>query len=87
MLTEIREPTRRTKFLYRALLTVKVSERRLLEIAQELNLTIGPRTWGNAELSAVNHVILALRYYATGTLSKLDKKAVCLWQSNDSIKQ
>ena len=43
------------------------------EIAQELKLAIKPGTGRNA---AVNQVILALRYYATGTLLNLDKSSV-----------
>ena len=51
-----------------------------------LNPAIEPRTGRNAAISAVNQVILALRYYATGALLNLDK-SISLWQSNDSTKQ
>ena len=41
-------------------------------------------TQRNAAISAVNQVLLALKYYVTGTLLNLDK-SMYLWQSNDSI--
>ena len=46
-----------------------------LEIAQELNPVIEPVTEWDAAISAVNQVILDLRYYAisSGTLLNLDK--------------
>ena len=51
---------------------------RVFEIAQELNPAIEPRTERNAAVSAVNQVVLALRYSdATGALLHLDK-SICI---------